>query len=241
MSLTRSNLLKYSLIAVLLAGCRHEQLEPQEGDSFVELRARMVAEQLAARDIVDPVVLEVMRQVPRHLYVPGHLQEQAYTDGALPIGERQTISQPYIVACMTQALQLSQTDKVLEIGTGSGYQAAVLAEIVNQVYTIEIIPALAASARARLARLGYDNVEVRTGDGYLGWPEQAPFDAIIVTAAPDHIPPALVEQLKDGGRLVLPVGDFYQELVRVVRRGDETRAETLLPVRFVPMTGKAQE
>ena len=201
----------------------------------------MVAEQLAARDIVDPVVLEVMRQVPRHLYVPGHLQEQAYTDGALPIGERQTISQPYIVACMTQALQLSQTDKVLEIGTGSGYQAAVLAEIVDRVYTIEIIPVLAASARARLARLGYDNVEVRTGDGYLGWPEQAPFDAIIVTAAPDHIPPALVEQLKDGGRLVLPVGDFYQELVRVVRRGDETRAETLLPVRFVPMTGKAQD
>ena len=241
MSLTRSNLLKYSLIAVLLAGCRCEQLELQGDDSFVTLRARMVEEQLAARDIVDPVVLEVMRQVPRHLYVPEHLQEQAYTDGALPIGERQTISQPYIVACMTQALQLSQTDKVLEIGTGSGYQAAVLAEIVDRVYTIEIIPVLAASARARLARLGYDNVEVRTGDGYLGWPEQAPFDAIIVTAAPDHIPPALVEQLKDGGRLVLPVGDFYQELVRVVRRGDETRAETLLPVRFVPMTGKAQE
>ena len=241
MSLTRSNLLKYSLIAVLLAGCRCEQLELQGDDSFVTLRARMVEEQLAARDIVDPVVLEVMRQVPRHLYVPEHLQEQAYTDGPLPIGERQTISQPYIVACMTQALQLGQTDKVLEIGTGSGYQAAVLAEIVNQVYTIEIIPALAASARARLARLGYDNVEVRTGDGYLGWPEEAPFDAIMVTAAPDHIPPALVEQLKDGGRLVLPVGDFYQELVRVVRRGDETRAETLLPVRFVPMTGKAQE
>ena len=142
---------------------------------------------------------------------------------------------------MSQALQLQKNDKVLEIGTGSGYQAAVLAEIVEQVYTIEIVPALARKARQRLAEMRYDNVDVRLGDGYLGWPEQAPFDAIIVTAAPDHIPPALVEQLRDGGRLVLPLGDKNQQLVRIIRQGGENIVEDLLPVRFVPMTGKARE
>jgi len=226
----------------VLTGCRQEsrQLE-SDRDSFAVQRMSMVEEQLAARDIVDPVVLRTMQRVPRHLFVPEKLREYAYTDQPLPIGEDQTISQPYTVAFMTQALQLQQEDKVLEIGTGSGYQAAVLAEIAARVYTIEILPSLAQSARQRLARLGYAHVEVRTGDGYLGWPEQAPFDAIVVTAAPDHIPPALVEQLKDGARLALPVGDRDQELVRVVRQGDETITETLLPVRFVPMTGKAQE
>ena len=226
-----------------LTGCWQEplQLEP-DTDGFGPLRDRLVAEQLAARDIVDPVVLGAMRRVPRHLFVPERLREYAYEDHPLPIGEEQTISQPYIVAFMTEALQLTRTDQVLEIGTGSGYQAAVLAEIVERVYTVEIIPSLARSARERLARMGYENVEVRTGDGYLGWPEAAPFDAIMVTAAPNHIPPALVEQLSDGGRLVLPVGEVtaVQELIRVVRRGDDTRMERLLPVRFVPMTGKAQ-
>ncbi len=218
-------------------------MEPNR-DPFTARRTRMVEEQLAARDIIDPVVLRVMRRVPRHLFVSERERKYAYEDHPLPIGEEQTISQPYIVAFMTQALLLQQTDKVLEIGTGSGYQAAVLAEIAKEVYTIEIIPALAQRAAALLAELHYDNVTVRTGDGYLGWPEQAPFDAIVVTAAPDHIPPALVEQLKEGGRLVLPVGDHYdyQELTRVVRRGRERVVETLLPmVRFVPMTGKAQE
>ena len=202
---------------------------------------QLVEEQLAARDIADPVVLRAMQQVPRHLFVPERLREYAYTDQPLPIGEDQTISQPYIVAFMSQALQLQKNDKVLEIGTGSGYQAAVLAEIVEQVYTIEIVPALARKARQRLAEMRYDNVDVRLGDGYLGWPEQAPFDAIIVTAAPDHIPPALVEQLRDGGRLVLPLGDKNQQLVRIIRQGGENIVENLLPVRFVPMTGKARE
>ena len=227
-----------------MTGCWQEpqQLEPA-ADGFAALRARLVAEQLAARGIVDPVVLGAMRRVPRHLFVPARLREYAYEDYPLPIGEEQTISQPYIVAFMTQALQLKRTDKVLEIGTGSGYQAAVLAEIVGRVHTIEIIPSLAQSARERLERLGYDNVQVRTGDGYVGWPEAAPFDAIMVTAAPDHIPPALIEQLRDGGRLVLPVGEVgaVQELVRVIRRGDDVELERLLPVSFVPMTGKAHE
>ncbi|MBN98584.1 MAG: protein-L-isoaspartate O-methyltransferase [Gemmatimonadetes bacterium] len=202
---------------------------------------QLVEEQLVARDITDPVVLRAMQQVPRHLFIPARLREYAYADQPLPIGEDQTISQPYIVAFMSQALQLKKSDKVLEIGTGSGYQAAVLAEIVAQVYSIEIVPVLARRARQRLAEMHYDNVDVRLGDGYLGWPEQAPFDAIIVTAAPDHIPPALVEQLGEGGRLVLPLGDKNQQLVRIVRQGGENVLENLLPVRFVPMTGKARE
>ena len=235
-----TRLLACSLALVVFTGCRQTQVE-SDRDPMTFQRMLMVEEQLAARDIVDPVVLRTMRRVPRHLFVSERLQEYAYTDQPLPIDAEQTISQPYIVAFMTQALQLQATDRVLEIGTGSGYQAAVLAEIVAEVYTIEIIPALAQSARALLAELHYDNVEVRQGDGYLGWPEQAPFDAIVVTAAPDHIPPALVEQLKDGGWLVLPVGEDYQELTRVGRQGGERVEEILLPVRFVPMTGKAQE
>ena len=225
-----------------LGGCHQEggHLE-RARDLFSTQRMQLVEEQLAARDIADPVVLRAMQQVPRHLFVPERLREYAYTDQPLPIGEDQTISQPYIVAFMSQALQLQKNDKVLEIGTGSGYQAAVLAEIVEQVYTIEIVPALARKARQRLAEMRYDNVDVRLGDGYLGWPEQAPFDAIIVTAAPDHIPPALVEQLRDGGRLVLPLGDKNQQLVRIIRQGGENIVEDLLPVRFVPMTGKARE
>jgi protein-L-isoaspartate(D-aspartate) O-methyltransferase len=198
----------------------------------------MVAFQLQARDIVDPVVLEVMGRVPRHLYVPEAMRASAYEDRPLPIGEGQTISQPYIVAYMTQALDLEPGDRVLEIGTGSGYQAAVLAEIVQEVYTIEIVPVLARKAGALLSRLGYENVHVRTGNGYFGWPQEAPFDAIIVTAAPGHVPQALVDQLADGAVLVLPVGEENQELVRI-RSGTagEKVVERLLPVRFVPMTG----
>ncbi len=224
----------------LLAGCGGEAGSLEE-DEFARLRQRMVEAQLKDRDITDPVVLRVMGRVPRHLFVSGRLQEYAYDDHPLPIEEGQTISQPYIVAFMTQALQVGKGDTVLEIGTGSGYQAAVLAEICTRVYTIEIIPSLAESARLRLEGMGYENIEVRAEDGYFGWPEAAPFQGIMVTAAPDHIPPALVEQLAEGGRLVLPVGEDNQKLLRITRQGKETRIDTLLLVRFVPMTGKAQE
>ena len=201
-------------------------------------RGRMVDEQLAGRDIRDPRVLAAMRKVPRHLFVPETERAAAYQDRPLPIGHDQTISQPYIVAYMTEALDLDASHRVLEIGTGSGYQAAILGELVKDVYTIEIVEPLAARARQTLASLGYANVHVRSGNGYLGWPEQAPFDRIMVTAAPDAVPPALVEQLKVGGLMAIPVGIGDQEL-RILRRTD-SGLETLrtLPVRFVPMTGK---
>ena len=191
--------------------------------------------------VADTLVLQAMAEIPRHEFVPPTLRSMAYQDRPLPIGEDQTISQPYIVAFMTQALELEAADRVLEIGTGSGYQAAVLARLVEHVYTIEIIPSLGDSARQVLRRQGHNNVTVRVGDGYVGWPSKAPFDAIMVTAAPDHVPPALVEQLAEGGHLVLPVGDYYQELLRVTKREGEVHTESLLPVRFVPMTGQAQE
>ncbi len=236
-----------SIVGLLLSGwstlaaCQ----DPSHGrplpDRFSELRAEMVTSQLSRRDITDPAVLLVMGEVPRHLFVPDKWREFAYADHPLPIGEDQTISQPYIVAYMTQALQLKPGDRVLEIGTGSGYQAAVLRELVKEVYTIEIVPVLAARSGALLKELGYDNVHVRAGDGYLGWPEAAPFSAVIVTAAPDHVPQPLVEQLAVGGRMVLPVGDEFQQLVRLSKSQSGVRADTLLPVRFVPMTGKAQK
>jgi len=200
----------------------------------------MVEEQIEARGIKDSLVLAAMRKVPRHLFVPERYRSEAYADHPLPIGYGQTISQPYIVAYMTEALRLKGGEKVLEIGTGSGYQAAVLAEIADSVFTIEIIPELAESARERLRRLGYKNIFVLCGDGYRGWPEHAPFDAIIVTAAPDHIPGPLVEQLKVGGRMVIPVGSVYQELFLVVKTERGVEKRPLLPVRFVPMTGEAQ-
>lgn len=183
-------------------------------------------------------MLEAMRRVPRHEFVPASLRRSAYDDSPLPIGHDQTISQPYIVAYMTDALELDGTERVLEIGTGSGYQAAVLGELAKEVYTIEIVVPLADRARQTLARLGYKNVQVRTGNGYLGWPEQAPFDRVMVTAAPDDVPAALVEQLKVGGLMAIPVGVGVQEL-RILRR-TATGLEILrtLPVRFVPMTGK---
>ncbi|HJU44655.1 MAG TPA: protein-L-isoaspartate(D-aspartate) O-methyltransferase [Vicinamibacterales bacterium] len=210
----------------------------QQTISWDTARKQMVEEQLAGRDIKSPRVLDAMRKVPRHEFVPEAFRMGAYADSPLPIGYNQTISQPYIVAFMTEALDLQPTHKVLEIGTGSGYQAAVLAELARDVYTIEIVEPLATTARETLKRLGYKNVHVRTGNGYLGWPEQAPFDRVMVTAAPDAVPPALVEQLKVGGLMAIPVGIGDQEL-RILRR-TEKGLETLrtLPVRFVPMTGK---
>lgn len=201
----------------------------------------MVESQLRARGIVDPRVLRAMTRVPRHRFVPPEFVDEAYADTPLPIGLDQTISQPYIVAYMTEALQVSSDARVLEIGTGSGYQAAVLAEVVQRVYSIEIVPELAERSRRILNELGYDNVELRQGDGYRGWPEAAPFDAIVVTAAPDHVPPALVEQLAVGGRLVIPVGVFAQEMRIITRTDERVVSETTIPVRFVPMTGEARE
>ena len=201
---------------------------------------RMVDEQLLARDITDPRLLDAMRRVPRDRFVPADLRARAHEDRPLPIGYQQTISQPYIVAYMTQALRLPPEAKVLEVGTGSGYQAAVLAELAATVYTIEIIPQLATRARAVLDELEYDNVQVRQGDGYAGWPEEAPFDAIIVTAAPDHVPQPLVDQLALGGQLIIPIGQGRQALTILTRAEDGVEHETTLPVVFVPMTGQAE-
>jgi protein-L-isoaspartate(D-aspartate) O-methyltransferase len=210
-------------------------------DDRASERGRMVEEQLRARDIRSPRVLEAMARVPRHLFVPEAVRAQAYGDYPLPIGHDQTISQPYIVAFMTEALEIEPAHRVLEIGTGSGYQAAVLAELARAVYTIEIVAPLAERARQALAARGYRNIDVRTGNGYLGWPEHAPFDRIIVTAAPDAIPPALVEQLRVGGLMAIPVGTIWQEL-RILRR-TKSGLDTLktLPVRFVPMVGKPRD
>jgi protein-L-isoaspartate(D-aspartate) O-methyltransferase len=197
----------------------------------------MVVEQLACRDVDDPRVLEAMRRVPRHLFVDAGLRARAYDDGPLPIGAEQTISQPYVVASMTQALGLRGEERVLEVGTGCGYQTAVLAELAREVHSIEIVPELAARARVRLARLGYAGVRLRSGDGRLGWPEAAPFEAILVAAAPARIPRALLDQLAPGGRLVIPVGGADQDLVLVERTSAGFAQRTLFPVRFVPLTG----
>jgi len=209
---------------------------------FEKARLKMVETQIYNRGIQDSLVLKALRKVPRHLFVPTALQNQAYDDNPLPIGQAQTISQPYIVAFMTEQLNLKGTEKVLEIGTGSGYQAAILGEIVQEVYSIEIIESLGIQARELLKELGYRNISVRIGDGYEGWPEKAPFDAIIVTAAPAHIPESLLEQLKKGGRMILPVGDFWQELILIQKEQDGSiKKSSVLPVRFVPMRGKAEE
>ncbi len=203
-------------------------------------REQMVHRQIQARGIHDPRVLEALRKVPRHLFVPEDMQPYAYNDTPLPIGFGQTISQPYVVAFMSEALELKPQDRVLEIGTGSGYQAAILGRLARQVYSIEIVEPLSKEASRRLERLGYSNLKLRVGDGYRGWPEAAPFDAIIVTAAPDHIPEPLVEQLREGGRLVLPLGTGDQTLVRIRRTAKGLKRENLLPVRFVPMVGEAE-
>jgi protein-L-isoaspartate(D-aspartate) O-methyltransferase len=202
------------------------------------LRRQMVEQQIAAREVKSEAVLRAMRQVPRHLFVPADVRSRAYDDTPLPIGLDQTISQPYIVAYMTEALQTAPDQKVLEIGTGSGYQAAVLAQLVRQVYSIEIVPELASRARRTLADLRYSNVEVRTGNGYLGWPEHAPFPRIIVTAAPPEIPKALIDQLAVGGIMVVPVGDDRQELTIVTKSASGVTEKKTMRVRFVPMVDK---
>ena len=203
-------------------------------------REWMVDTQIVAEGITDPTVIAAMRRVPRHRFIPDYASKDAYGDFPLSIGHRQTISQPFIVAYMTQALELSPGEKVLEIGTGSGYQAAILAELGVQVFSIEIVEPLAQYARDNLSKLGYDHVRVRAGDGYQGWAEERPFDAIILTAAPDHIPSPLLEQLAVGGRLILPVGDYSQNLVLIRRTEEGYQRTELLPVRFVPMTGQAE-
>lgn len=215
---------------------------PGEDDQFTLERLEMVETQLAARDITDTKVLEVMRRIPRQEFVPDDQKSQAYQDHPLPIGFGQTISQPYIVALMTQLLELKRGDRVLEVGTGSGYQAAVLAELTDEVRTVEIIPDLANAAAARLERLGYTRAHVMSGDGYYGWSEFAPFDAIIVTAAPDHVPPPLVQQLKEGGHMVIPVGPpgGYQTLWRLTKQNGEVVSENITGVLFVPLTGGAR-
>src|SRR5438046_6252280 len=219
-----------SLTNVALAG---------DKDPFAAARKGMVRDQLPGpgRAITKARVLTVMGKVPRHEFVPERYRSQAYEDGPLPIGYSQTISQPYIVAFMTEQLRPNPSDRVLEIGTGSGYQAAILAELVADVYTIEIVEPLAKNAEATLQRLGYKNVHVKAGDGYSGWLEHAPFDAIIVTCAPDHVPQQLTDQLKDGGRMVIPVGErFAQQLYLLEKQNGRLRESAVLPVRFVPMT-----
>jgi len=220
-------------MAVAIAGCTAATSNQPNPAA-----ARMVDQQLRQHDIVDPGVLAAMREVPRHRFVPPEMAAQAYDDTPLPIGYGQTISQPYIVAYMTQALEVRPEHRVLEIGTGSGYQAAVLARIAKEVYTIEIVPELAARAAGILRELGYDRVHVREGDGYAGWPEHAPFDRVIVTAAPDHIPQPLVDQLAVGGRLVIPVGDVRQQMTIVTKTKDGVVERRTIGVRFVPLTRK---
>ena len=211
------------------------------GEQFDLWRRQMVKYQLINRDIKDRRVLEAMLQVPRHEFVDPSWRDLAYSDRPLEIGYNQTISQPYIVAYMTQAAQISPSDKVLEIGTGCGYQAAVLGEIAKQVYSIEIIPQLAQKARLTLRQLGYENIEVKTGDGYQGWEEHAPYDAIIVTAAPKQIPQKLIDQLAINGKMVIPVGTWHQEIYVLTKTQDGTVKERTIPVRFVPMIGKSRQ
>lgn len=214
-----------------------------EEETFAKKRREMVRYQLRARDIHDKKVLEVMGTVPRHLFVHKRYQSQAYEDHPLPIDEGQTISQPYIVALMTQYLGIEKGDKVLEVGTGSGYQAAVLAHLTDEVYSIEIKERLAHQASERLKSLGYDRVRVKRADGYFGWEEHGPFDAVIVTCAANHLPPPLFEQLKEGGRLIIPLGStlFFQNLTLVTKVGGKPQVEHVLSVSFVPMTGEAQK
>lgn len=214
--------------------------EKSKEDVYRLRREKMVADQIAARGVKDEKVLLAMGSVPRHKFVSEDLINSAYEDRPLPIGCGQTISQPYIVALMTQLLNLAEKDKVLEVGTGSGYQAAILSGIVKEVYTIEIFEELGTSAGKRLKDLGYQNVKVKVADGYYGWPEEAPFDAIIVTCAATHIPPPLIEQLKDGGTMCIPVGSVFwtQNLMLVKKKDGKIIAKSVLPVRFVPLLGK---
>lgn len=232
------------LIILLFAfGCSPQASSGGSSSSNRERqRHEMVKTQLESRDIVDPLVLAAMRKVPRHEFVPPAMEDVAYQDSPLPIGHDQTISQPYIVALMTQLAHATPKKKALDVGTGSGYQAAILAEIVDHVYSIEILCDLAQDAEARLKRLDYRNITVRCGDGYAGWPSEAPFDLIIVAAAPREVPEPLIQQLAPNGRLVIPVGTGHQELILVEKLADgSVRRSAVAGVRFVPMTGEAQK
>jgi protein-L-isoaspartate(D-aspartate) O-methyltransferase len=233
------------LSVAMAAGCggAADKEEPvnDEAQMWRRLNA-MVDSQIEGRGVSDSATLKAMREVPRWEFVPADMRTRAFEDNPLPIGEGQTISQPYIVAYMTEALKLQPGDRVLEVGTGSGYQAGILGEIASEVYTIEIVEPLGERARETLERLGYENVYLRIGDGYRGWPEEAPFDAIVVTCAPDHVPQPLLDQLGEGGRLVLPLGGRYPQMLRrYTRHGDAFDEEDLEPVLFVPMTGEAQD
>lgn len=210
-------------------------------DAYTTQRLRMVERHLVERGIKDPRVLDAFRTVPRHKFLPPGTRRQAYDDESIPIGEGQTITPPYDVAFMTEALQAKPTDKVYEVGTGSGYQAAILSRVVKEVYSVEIHEPLSKRATAVLKEVGYDNVHTRAGDGYAGWPEAAPFDAIIVTCAPEAIPPPLIAQLKEGGRMVIPLGNRFDQVVHLVeKKGGKLISKELRPTLFVPMTGKAQ-
>ena len=236
MKLISQLLILTSLVAV---GCQKKAISTSE---FAAQRQKMVEQQLRPRGIHDERVLAAMAKVPREEFVPENLRAQSYSDSALPIGNDQTISQPFIVAFMTEQLRPQPTDRVLEIGTGSGYQAAVLAELVKDVYTIEIIEPLAKEASARLARLDYNTAHVKVGDGFQGWPEVAPFDSIIVTCAPDKVPQPLTQQLKEGGRMIIPVGNGLDQQLFLLEKKDGQMAErAILPVRFVQMTGEAAQ
>ena len=236
---TASLLLFFGTILSLCSSISFSSEDP----AFTAARQRMVEKDLKGREISDPRVLEIMERVPRHLFVEKSLQSQAYADHPLPIGEGQTISQPYIVALMTQILKVKPGENVLEIGTGSGYQAAVLAELTDRVYTVEIREGLTNLAAQRLKKLGYAKVKVKYGDGYFGWEEFAPFDAIIVTCAANHIPPPLIKQLREGGRLIIPLGSttYFQTLTLLTKKKGKPDVQHLLGVSFVPMTGEAQK
>jgi protein-L-isoaspartate(D-aspartate) O-methyltransferase len=236
----------FALVLLVLVGCagNNTATESSEEDALTQARLELVQRDIEGAGIKDEDVLRAMREVPRHKFVLPEYVDQAYDDHPLPIGYGQTISQPYIVAWMTELLELQPGEKVLEIGTGSGYQAAVLAELgYVEVYSIEIVPELAESAAKRLQELGYNDVQVKQEDGYYGWPEYAPFDAIIVTAAPDHLPGPLAEQLAEGGRIVIPIGPpgFYQSMWKFVKEGRELQAYNLGGVAFVPLTGSGVE
>ena len=224
--------------AIATTGCSQQTSTAAD---FAAQRQRMVEQQLKPRGITDERVIAAMAKVPREEFIPLDARSDAYEDGPLPIGHGQTISQPYIVAFMTEQLRLTPGDRILEIGSGSGYQAAILAELVSDVYTIEIVEPLAKTAEAALQRLGYKNVHVRLGDGYKGWPEEAPFDAVIVTCAPEKVPQPLVDQLRDGGRIVIPVGErFAQQLYLLEKTNGRLKESVTLPVRFVPMIREAE-
>jgi protein-L-isoaspartate(D-aspartate) O-methyltransferase len=232
---------RFALLLVVLALAALAAPPAAAAQTEAELRREMVDRQIRQRGITDPAVLAAMGEVPRHQFVPEAYRAEAYEDKPLPLGWGQTIYQPYVVALMTSLLKLGDDDTVLEIGTGSGYHTAVLSRIARKVFSIEIIEPIGEEARRRLDRLGYRNVEVRVGDGYQGWPDKAPFDAIILTAAPPHIPQPLVDQLKVGGRMVAPVGEYFQDLLVITKTAEGIEKRTVIPVRLVPMTGEVRE